>query len=98
MGQTLAERIDWEAANDPNRMVSAYAGDLRELMVELTARAERAEAALAAKVTPCAWVWNPTDDSDEVGAGHETQCGAWYSGDGSTPNFCPNCGRPVASY
>ena len=46
MGQTLAERIEWEAANDPNRMVSAYAGDLRELMVELTARAERAEAAL----------------------------------------------------
>lgn len=46
MGQTLAERIDWEAANDPNRMVSAYAGDLADLVAELTARAERAEAAL----------------------------------------------------
>ena len=48
MGQTLAERIDWEAANDPNRMISAYAGDLADLVAELTARAERAEAALAA--------------------------------------------------
>ena len=28
MGQTFAERIDWEAANDPNGMISAYAGDL----------------------------------------------------------------------
>ena len=48
MGQTLAERIDWEAANDPNRMISAYAGDLADLVAELTARAERAEAALRA--------------------------------------------------
>ena len=42
MGQTLAERIDWEAANDPNRMISAYAGDLADLVAELTARAEQA--------------------------------------------------------
>ena len=48
MGQTLAERIQYEAAYDRNLIFKAYAGDLADLMSDLTARAERAEAALAA--------------------------------------------------
>lgn len=43
MGQTLAERIQYEAAYDRNLIFKAYAGDLADLMSELTARAERAE-------------------------------------------------------
>lgn len=45
MGQTLAERIQYEAAYDRNLIFKAYAGDLADLMSDLTARAERAEAA-----------------------------------------------------
>ena len=47
MGQTLAERIQYEAAYDRNLIFQAYAGDLADLVGELQARAERAEAALA---------------------------------------------------
>ena len=46
MGQTLAERIQYEAAYDSNLIFRAYAGDLADLMSELTVRAERAEAVL----------------------------------------------------
>ena len=45
MGQTLAERIQYEAAYDRNLIFRAYAGDLADLMSELAARAERAERA-----------------------------------------------------
>ena len=46
MGQTLVERIQYDAAYDRNLIFNAYAGDLADLVAELTARAERAEAAL----------------------------------------------------
>lgn len=61
------------------------------------ARADTAEAALAARDTPC--VWAPEKDvwgDDYADDGFRTQCGAWYLSraikDG---HFCPNCGHPV---
>ena len=48
MEKTLTERIAMEAAYDRNLMFAAYAGDIADLVAELTARAERAEATLRA--------------------------------------------------
>lgn len=47
MSEGLQGRIMHEARRDKNALMTAYAGDLAEMIEGLTARAERAEAALA---------------------------------------------------
>ena len=64
MGQTLAERIQYEAAYDRNLIFQAYAGDLADLVGELQARAERAEAALEKLREECNALSNHIMDSE----------------------------------
>ena len=47
MSEGLQGRIMHEARRNKNALMTAYAGDLAEMIEELTARAERAEAELA---------------------------------------------------
>lgn len=57
------------------------------------ARAERAEAELAAMRTPC--VWTPTG-SGWADSGFDTGCGAWYQkAVEEVADFCVHCGHPI---